>query len=100
VKHARFLDEHASPIPLLNHVVGPIMNWIYQVLSFFVAFGPVILGTVLWHFIWSDDSDSSGGPPGGPNWQPTPPSPSFSGDRLPQHDRPVHSPTMPTREEA
>ena len=33
------------------------MNWIYQVLSFFVAFGPVILGTLLWHFIWSDDSD-------------------------------------------
>ncbi|PSQ95759.1 MAG: hypothetical protein BRD55_09005 [Bacteroidetes bacterium SW_9_63_38] len=72
------------------------MNWIYQVLSFFVAFGPVILGTLLWHFIWSDDSDSSGGPPGGPSWKPAPPSPSMSGDRQPRRNSPVRSPDVPT----
>jgi len=76
------------------------MNWIYQVLSFFVAFGPIILGTLLWHFIWSDDSGSSGGPPGGPHWDPAPPSPSFSGDRRPQHDSPVRTPDLPEREHA
>ena len=38
------------------------MNWVYQVLSFFVAFGPVILGTLLWHILWNDDSDSSNPP--------------------------------------
>jgi len=76
------------------------MNWIYQVLSFFVAFGPIILGTVLWHFIWSDDSDSSGGPPGGPDWNPAPPSPSISGDRLPRRDHPTHRSELPTPKEA
>jgi len=76
------------------------MNWIYQVLSFFVAFGPVILGTLLWHFIWSDNSGSSGGPPGGPSWEPSPPSPTFSGDRLPTRGDPTPSPTAPTRERA
>ncbi|PEN15071.1 hypothetical protein CRI94_01935 [Longibacter salinarum] len=74
------------------------MNWIYQVLSFFVAFGPVILCTLLWHLIWSNDSGSSGGPPGGPNWEPQPPPPSFSGDRSPVHDVPSPSPALPQRE--
>ena len=73
------------------------MNWIYQVLSFFVAFGPVLLGAVLWHYIWNDDSDSSGDPPNGPRWTPAPPPPSFSGDRSPTRDRPVRTPDLPTR---
>lgn len=76
------------------------MNWIYQVLSFFVAFGPVILGTLLWHLIWSDDSGRDGGPPGGPRWEPQPPSPSLSGDRSPVHDVPSPSPSYPERTEA
>lgn len=70
------------------------MNWVYQVLSFFVAFGPVILGTILWHLIWSDDSGSSGGPPGGPRWKPVPPPPTVSGDRSPVDRRPVHGPDV------
>lgn len=61
------------------------MNWIYQVLSFFVAFGPVILGTLLWHLIWNDDSDSSNPPGGGSEWRPVPPPPTTSGDRAPVH---------------
>lgn len=73
------------------------MNWIYQVLSVFVAFGPLILGTLIWHFIWGGDSDSSGGPPGGPDWRPEPPSPSRDGDRAPRHDRPVRLPREPQR---
>jgi hypothetical protein len=70
------------------------MNWIYQVLGFFVAFGPIILGTVLWHMLWSDDPGSSGGgPPGGVAHRPVPPPPTLSGDRPPR--RPV--PATPNR---
>jgi hypothetical protein len=77
------------------------MNWIYQVLSFFVAFGPVILGVALWHLLWNGGSDSGGGPPGGPDARPVPPPPSFSGDRRPRHDAPTPStPRLPRPERA
>jgi len=79
-------------------IYDTIMNWIYQVLSFFVAFGPVILCTLLWHLIWSNDSGSSGGSSGGPHWEPQPPPPSFSGDRSPVRDVPTPSPVLPQRE--
>lgn len=74
------------------------MNWVYQVLSFFVAFGPIILGTLLWHLIWNGGSDSSSNPPGGgPTHRPLPPSPSFSGDRLPIEHHPSHAPVHPRK---
>lgn len=74
------------------------MNWIYQVLSFFVAFGPVILGTLLWHILWNDDSDSSSDPGGGTEWRPVPPSPSWSGDRAPVRRQPQRrTPRVPRR---
>lgn len=68
------------------------MNWLYQLLSLFAAFGPIILGTLLWHIIWNGGSDSSGPSGGGPDWEPEPPSPSFSGDRSPVHDHPTPIP--------
>jgi len=74
------------------------MNWVYQVLSFFVAFGPVILGTLLWHLLWNDDSDSSSNPPGGGSERrPVPPSPSLSGDRAPLQRHPDRIPRVPSR---
>jgi len=72
------------------------MNWVYQVLSFFVAFGPVILGTLLWHLLWNDDSDSSSDPPGGgPEWRPVPPSPAAPADRGPVRPHPQRQPRAP-----
>jgi len=72
------------------------MNWVYQVLSFFVAFGPVILGTLLWHVLWNDDSDSSSDPPGGgPEWRPEPPSPASPADREPIRRQPTRQPRVP-----
>lgn len=67
---------------------GGHMNWVYQVLSFFVAFGPIILGTLLWHILWNDGSDSSSDPPGGgPDWRPVPPPQPSAGDRSPRPSR-------------
>lgn len=71
------------------------MNWVYQVLSFFVAFGPVILGTLLWHLLWSDDSDSSNPPGGGSEWRPVPPPPTSAGDRSSRSPRPDRQPRTP-----
>lgn len=72
------------------------MNWFYQVLSFFVAFGPVILGTLLWHILWNDDSDSSSNPPGGgSSWRPVPPPPCAPGDRTPVRSRSQREPRVP-----
>ena len=71
------------------------MNWVYQVLSFFVAFGPVILGTLLWHILWNDDSDSTGPSGGGSEWRPVPPAPPSAGDRHPMRPRPNRCPSAP-----
>lgn len=72
------------------------MNWVYQVLSFFVAFGPVILGTLLWHILWNDDSDSSSNPPGGGSeWRPVPPPSSSPGDRSPVRQPSRRRPRVP-----
>lgn len=74
------------------------MNWVYQVLSFFVAFGPIILGTLLWHILWNDDSDSSSNPPGGGSERrPVPPTPSWPGDRAPVRQRTDRMPRVPHR---
>ena len=63
------------------------MEWAFQVFSIVIAFGPVVVGLVLWHFVWNRDSGSSSNPPppppGGPERRPVPPSPRFSGDRNP-----------------
>ena len=61
------------------------MSWMYQVLSLLIVFGPVILGTVLWHLLWSGGPDSSPQPPAGgpPSRRPSPPAPQFGGDRGP-----------------
>lgn len=71
------------------------MNWVYQILSFFVAFGPVILGTLLWHILWNDDSDSPGPSGGGSEWRPVPPSPPSAGDRQPARSRYDRRPRTP-----
>jgi hypothetical protein len=71
------------------------MNWVYQVLSFFVAFGPVILGTLLWHILWNDDSDSSNPPGGGNEWRPVPPPSPSVGDRHPRRSKRERRPRMP-----
>ncbi len=75
------------------------MDWVYHVLGFVVAFGPVILGTLLWHFLWNDDSGSSSNPPGGGSERrPVPPAPTLSGDRAPVRRRPERAaPRMPRR---
>ena len=63
------------------------MEWAFQAMSIVIAFGPVIVGLVLWHFVWNRDSGSSSNPPppppGGPERRPVPPTPRFSGDRSP-----------------
>lgn len=71
------------------------MSWIYQVLSLFVVLGPVILGTVLWHLLWSGGPDSSSPPPDGgpPRRRPSPPAPRFGGDRGPLRPPRVGAPT-------
>ncbi|WP_022834942.1 hypothetical protein [Salisaeta longa] len=71
------------------------MNWIYQLFSFFAAFGPVVLGVLLWHVLWNGDSGSDDDPPGGTNWSPEPEPPRWSGDRSPRHGPPVPSPQWP-----
>jgi hypothetical protein len=63
------------------------MNWISQVLGFFVALGPALIMVALWHLIWSDDSGSGGGGGGTPRRDPPPPGPSHGYDRVPvEHD--------------
>lgn len=63
------------------------MNWISQVLGFFVAFGPILVLIALWHLIWNDGSDSGGGGGGTPRRGPRPPTPSHGRDRVPvEHD--------------
>lgn len=75
---------------------GSVMSWVYQVLSFFIAFGPLILGTILWHLIWNDDSDSSSNPPpNGPRRRPVPPSPRYGGDRSPRRPQRSRTPSFP-----
>ncbi|MFK7843894.1 MAG: hypothetical protein AB8G77_01240 [Rhodothermales bacterium] len=63
------------------------MDWVFQLLSVVIAFGPVMVGLLLWHFVWNKDSGSSSNPPppppGGPERRPVPPTPRFSGDRHP-----------------
>lgn len=76
------------------------MDWVFQVLSVIVAFGPLIIGVMLWHYVWKRDGGSSSNPPppppSGPERRPVPPSPQYSGDRVPVvHRRTtvVHRPT-------
>ncbi|MFO8231107.1 MAG: hypothetical protein R6U20_00430 [Longimonas sp.] len=59
------------------------MNWISQVLGFFVAFGPVLVLIALWHLIWSDNSGSGGGGGGTPRHDPPPSGPTHGYDRAP-----------------
>jgi hypothetical protein len=70
------------------------MDWAYQVLSVIIAFGPIVTGIVVWHYVWNRDSGSSSNtpppPPNGPQRRPVPPPPKFSGDR-PAAKRPVRT---------
>jgi hypothetical protein len=63
------------------------MDWVFQLLSVVIAFGPIVVGIVLWHFVWNRDSGSSSNPPppppSGPERKPVPPTPRFSSDRNP-----------------
>lgn len=72
------------------------MNWISQVLGFFVAFGPILMLFALWHLIWNDDSGSDGGGGGRPSWDPGPPPPTNGRDRVPVEERPVSEPVSDT----
>ena len=64
-----------------------------------LVFGPLILGTLIWHIVWNNKSGPSSDPPngGGPRQRPTPPPPRFSGDRSSRRPtfrpRPTHRPT-------
>lgn len=66
------------------------MNWISQVLGFFVAMGPVFIVVALWHLIWNDNSGSGGGGGGPTRRDPTPPGPSHGYDRSPVEHEVAH----------
>lgn len=70
------------------------MNWILQLAAFVFAFGPLVIGAVLWHIVWSrnDGPSSDPPPPDEPRGHPGPPTPRFSGDRRPVCRRPRPSP--------
>ena len=79
-----------------------IMDWVYQVIGVLLALAPMIVGTILWHFIWkNNDSGSSQDPPppGDPWRRPVPPPPKLHGDRGPRSsERPrVTTPRRPVR---
>lgn len=78
------------------------MSWILYLLNIIFAFGPVILGVILWHLLWNKDSGSSSDPPGGGGSQrrPVPPSPGFSGDRQPCRPHPGLAPSYPDKRRA
>ncbi len=59
------------------------MNWIYQVLGFFAAFGPLLVLFALWHLIWNGGDGSDGGGGNDPGWRPGPPPPTNGRDRVP-----------------
>jgi predicted anti-sigma-YlaC factor YlaD len=73
------------------------MNGVLQMMVVLLVFGPLIIGTLIWHIVWNNKSGPSSDPPsgGGPKRRPVPPPPRFSGDRtrrLPRLDRerPIH----------
>ena len=70
------------------------MNWLLQLAAFAFAFGPLVIGAVLWHIVWnrSGGPSSDPPPPDEPRGRPVPPAPRFSGDRRPVRRRPSPSP--------
>ena len=69
------------------------MNWMLQVAAFVFAFGPLLIGAVLWHVVWNRDAGPSSDPPppDAPRRHPVPPAPRFSGARRPLRRRPAPS---------
>lgn len=65
------------------------MNWLLHMTVVLLVFGPVIVGTLIWHIIWNNKSGPSSDPPpgGGPKRRPVPPPPRISGDRTRKHPR-------------
>ena len=59
------------------------MNWLFHMMVVLLVFGPLILGTLIWHIVWNNKSGPSSDPPsgGGPRRRPVPPPPRLSGDR-------------------
>ena len=65
------------------------MNWLLQVAVFVFAFGPLVIGVVLWHLVWNRNAGpSSDPPPPDAPRRPRPPLPRFGGDRRPVRRRP------------
>jgi hypothetical protein len=78
------------------------MNWVFQVLVVLIAFGPLIVGTLIWHFVWNNKSGPPGDPPpgGGQQRRPVPPPPRFCGDRQARSRTPVYPAPVPSRSRA
>jgi len=67
------------------------MDGLFHMMLFLLIFGPIVLGTLIWHLVWNNKSGPSSDPPsgGGPRLRPVPPLPRLSGDRTarPHSDR-------------
>ncbi len=74
------------------------MNALFQMMVVLLVFGPLILGTLIWHIVWNKKSGPSSDPPsgGGPQQRPVPPAPRLSGDRRARRPSP-HRRFTPTR---
>lgn len=59
------------------------MNGLFQMMVVLLVFGPLIVGTLIWHIVWNNKSGPSSDPPsgGGPTTRPDPPLPRRGGDR-------------------
>ena len=76
------------------------MNGVFQMMVVLLVFGPLILGTLIWHIVWNNKSGPSSDPPpgGGPKRRPVPPPPRLSGDRTKKRPRlPQDRVTSPQR---
>ena len=74
------------------------MNLLFQTMVVLVVFGPLIIGTIIWHILWNNRSGPSSDPPsgGGPKRRPVPPPPKLSGDRPSRRPRPLRqAPSRP-----
>ena len=75
------------------------MNLLFQATVVLFVFGPLLIGTIIWHIVWNNKSGPSSDPPsgGGPRRRPVPPPPRLSGDRPARRRTPAPAPHEPAR---